>query len=336
MVTVLDVDDVSKTFRGRSPVRANDHVHLTVEEGRVVGLLGHNGAGKTTLVNQIAGLTRPDSGSIRVAGHDAVSDPDRVRRLINVQAQANVPITGLTPRRAIELVGRIRGASRAHVRARADELLDALELTEWAGTPAHKVSGGVARLTAFAMTAVIPGALVILDEPTNDVDPVRRRLLWTQIRRLADDGAGVLLVTHNVREAEHAVDDLVILDRGAVRARGTVTELTHDLRGTLQLVVDLPPGTERSGYPAHTWPDYVTGVSFEGHRAQGTVPAGRSAEAVAWAQHSVETGTIDRFSITPASLEDVYIQLVAGEPTAQTDAAQTDAASTRTVEGARR
>ena len=240
---VLDVDDVSKTFRGRRPVRANDHVHLTVEAGRVVGLLGHNGAGKTTLVNQIAGLARPDAGSIQVCGYDAVTQPDRVRRLINVQAQANVPITGLTPRQAVELVGRVRGASRAHVRARAAELLAALDLTEWAQTPAHKVSGGVARLTAFAMTAVVPGALVILDEPTNDVDPVRRRLLWNQIRRLADDGAGVLLVTHNVREAEHAVDDLVILDRGAVRARGTVAELTHGLRGTLQLALDLPPGS---------------------------------------------------------------------------------------------
>ena len=302
---VLDVDDVSKTFRGRSPVRANDHVHLTVEAGRVVGLLGHNGAGKTTLVNQIAGLVRPDAGSIRVAGYDAVSQPDQVRRQISVQAQANVPITGLTPRRAIELVGRIRGSARTSVRARTEELLHALELTEWADTPAHKVSGGVARLTAFAMTAVVPGALVILDEPTNDVDPVRRRMLWNQIRRLADDGAGVLLVTHNVREAEHAVDDLVILDRGAVLARGTVAELTHELRGTLQLEVDLPPGGD------HTWPAFVTGVSREGHRAQASVPISRSADAVTWAQGGVEAGTLDRFAITPASLEDVYIQLVA-------------------------
>lgn len=312
---VLDVDDVSKTFRGRRPVRANDHVRLTVEAGRVVGLLGHNGAGKTTLVNQIAGLVRPDAGSIHVGGYDALTQPDRVRRLISVQAQANVPITGLTPRQAVELVGRIRGASRTHVRSRAADLLAALDLTEWAQTPAHKVSGGVARLTAFAMTAVVPGALVILDEPTNDVDPVRRRLLWNQIRRLADDGAGVLLVTHNVREAEHAVDDLVILDRGAVRARGTVAELTHGLRGTLQLTLDLPPGA------AHTWPDYVTGASREGHRAQANVPAGRSAEAVAWAQRAVEAGTIDRFSITPASLEDIYIQLVADAPDANAAAA---------------
>lgn len=301
---VLDVNDVTKTYKGKRGIRANDHVDLRVEAGAVVGLLGHNGAGKTTLVNQIAGLGRPDSGSIHVMGVDAVADPDRVRQLISVQAQANVPITGLTPRKAIELVGRIRGGHRPEVQRRTSQLLNSLDLDEWADTPAHKVSGGVARLTAFAMTAVVPGRLVILDEPTNDVDPVRRRLLWSHIRTLADDGAGVLLVTHNVREAEHAVDDLVILDSGAVRAAGTLASLTGPLRSTLQLEVDLIPDRPVA------WPTCVTPVSHEGTRARATVRAEDAAEAVTWAQACVESGSIDRYAITPASLEDIYIQLV--------------------------
>lgn len=303
---VLDVQDVTKTFRARPPVVANDRVSLQVHAGDVVGLLGHNGAGKTTLVNQIAGLSRPDSGTVRVAGADAVASPDAVRRLISVQAQANVPITGLTPRSAVELVGRIRGGSRRDVVRRTEHLVEALDLGQWASTPAHKISGGVARLTAFAMTAVVPGRLVILDEPTNDVDPVRRRMLWSQIRALADDGAGVLLVTHNVREAEHAVDDLVVLDKGAVIARGTVAELTQPLRSTLQLDVDLVPGT-----PVR-WPEHVTPTGQEGTRARATVASHDSARAVAWAQAAVESGEIDRFAITPASLEDIYVRLVSG------------------------
>lgn len=308
-VPALDVADVTKTFGGRRPLRANDGVSLTVPEGAVVGLLGHNGAGKTTLVNQVAGLLLPDSGSLRVVGHDVVAHPERTRREISVQAQANVPITGLTPRTAIELVGRIRGGSRRDVARRTDGLIEALDLGQWASTPAHKVSGGVARLTAFAMTAVVPGRLVILDEPTNDVDPVRRRLLWTQIKALADDGAGVLLVTHNVREAEHAVDDLVILDRGRVIAHGTVAELTHPLRSTLQLDVDLPPGR------AVAWPPCASETGHDGLRARASVPAARAAEAVAWAQDAVDRGDLDRYSVTPASLEDVYVELVgaAGE-----------------------
>jgi ABC-2 type transport system ATP-binding protein len=131
----------------------------------------------------------------------------------------------LTPRTAIDLVGRLRGGERHAVAARTAHLLAALDLMEWADTPAQKVSGGVARLAAFAMAAVVPGRLVVFDEPTNDVDPVRRRLLWAQVRALADSGAAVLVVTHNILEAEAVLDYLVILDRGRIVAEGDVASL---------------------------------------------------------------------------------------------------------------
>ena len=197
MADVLAIEDLHKRFgSGSHAVRANAGVTMRVGAGEVVGLLGHNGAGKTTLVNQVVGLLCPTSGSIRLDGVDAVANPALARRLTNVQAQANVPITGLTPMTAIDLVGRMRGGRPRQTSRRAEQLIEALDLGEWARTPAQKISGGVARLTAFAMCAVVPGRLVILDEPTNDVDPVRRRLLWDQIRLLAEAGAAVLLVTH--------------------------------------------------------------------------------------------------------------------------------------------
>jgi len=226
MDDVLVIAGLRKRY-GKAPkgVQANDGVDLRIGAGQVVGLLGHNGAGKTTLVNQVVGLALPDEGSITLAGIDAIARPDEARKLASVQAQANVPITGLTPRRAIDLVGRLRGGKRADVARRTEHLLDALELGPWADVTAEKVSGGVARLTAFAMAAVAPGALVVLDEPTNDVDPVRRRLLWAEIRRIADEGAAVLLVTHNVREAETVVDRVTILDHGRVLADETPAAL---------------------------------------------------------------------------------------------------------------
>lgn len=301
---VLRIEQLTKRYRGKH-VPANAEVSLTAHAGQVLGVLGHNGAGKTTLVNQITGLLKPDSGSISLAGVDAVAHPARARELVSVQAQANVPITGLTPRAAIELVGRIRGGRAAEIRRRTGELLEALDLGPWADTPAQKISGGVARLTAFCMAAVRPGALVILDEPTNDVDPARRRLLWSAIRAMATQGPAVLLVTHNVREAEHAVDELVILDRGAVRAAGTPAQLTAHLRTQLLLTLDgstspaLPPGlhAERTG-PAQT---------------SVTVPSARGAEVVAWAHAAVDRGELERFALTPASLEDAYLELVAEE-----------------------
>jgi ABC-2 type transport system ATP-binding protein len=230
----LVVRQVSKRYPGRAGVQANDRVSLTVPAGQVVGLLGHNGAGKTTLVGQIVGLLRPDSGSIGLAGHDAIAQPGLARRLASVQVQTACALEGITPRRAIRTIGRLRGGGRAQVRTRTDQLIDALDLGPWADRPSEQLSGGVARLTAFGMAAVVPGALVILDEPTNDVDPVRRRLLWRQIRHLAEAGTAVLLITHNVREAEQVVDRLVVLEQGQVVAAGSLTELTADGRTDLE------------------------------------------------------------------------------------------------------
>lgn len=304
-MAVLTVHQLHKHFgRGPAAVRANDGIDLTVDEGQVVGLLGHNGAGKSTLVNQVVGLLRPDSGSITLGGLDVIAHPASARRLTSVQAQANVPITGLTPRTAIELVGRIRGGRTHEVRATADRLIDALDLGPWATTPAEKISGGVARLTAFAMTAVHPGPLVVLDEPTNDVDPVRRRQLWEQIRTLADDGTAVLLVTHNVREAERVVDRLAVLDHGIVLAEGTPAALVRDRAGHLTLEADLLPGV------IPLWPDGLTVRDHGRLRSTASVPTGQAATVVGWAAHQLSAGRLERYALTPASLEDVYIDLV--------------------------
>ena len=307
--TTLSIRGLRKRYPGRKGVQANDGIDLDVDPGQVVGLLGHNGAGKTTLVNQVVGLVRPDAGTIRLAGIDAVADPAGARRRVSIQAQANVPITGLTPRMAIQLVGRIRGGRTANVVARTDALIEAMDIGPWADTPSQKVSGGIARLTAFCMTAVVPGSLVVLDEPTNDVDPVRRRLLWDAIRRLADDGSGVLLVTHNVREAERVVDNLVILDQGRVLAADTPAGLTASTRGSLTVELDLVPGADLG------WPPGVVETLRGRLRAAGTVPAERAAGVVAWAQAQVYAGRVERYALAPASLEEIYVRLVGAEQT---------------------
>jgi ABC-2 type transport system ATP-binding protein len=306
---MLSIRGLHKTYRGRNGAHANDGIDLDVAPGTVVGLLGHNGAGKTTLVNQVVGIVRPDAGTIRVDGVDAIARPDLAREIVSVQAQANVPITGLTPRRAVELVGRIRGGERAAVQARTTQLLEALDLMAWADTPSQKVSGGIARLTAFAMTTVVPGHLVVLDEPTNDVDPVRRRLLWTEIRRLADEGAAVLLVTHNVREAERVVDDLAVLDHGTVVATGTPADLAAEVAGSLTVELDLTNGWRE-------FPSALGRVEVSGQRAVAQVAPADASTVVAWAQQQVEAGHVDRYALVPASLEDVYVRLVGPEGTA--------------------
>jgi ABC-2 type transport system ATP-binding protein len=302
---LLEVEELTKVYR--AGIRANDRINLEIAEGEVFGLLGHNGAGKTTLVNQVVGLLKPTSGSIRIDGRDMVASPGLARRLCSFQAQAQVPIDGLTPRQAIELLGQLRGASRADVQAARTRLVDALDLGEWLDIEASRLSGGVKRLVAFAMAAVAPGRLVMLDEPTNDVDPVRRRLLWRQVRQLADHGAAVLLVTHNVIEAERSVDRLAILDEGSVIAEGTPADLKARLGASLRLELVLDPDVE--DLPAS--PFGMSSVRV-GNRLMIGVPDADAGAAVGWAESLKRAHAVDEFTLGPATLEDVYVALVEG------------------------
>jgi ABC-2 type transport system ATP-binding protein len=304
-MTVLSVEHVSKTYRGG--VLANDDITLEVAAGEVFGLLGPNGAGKTTLVNQVLAQLLPDHGSIRIDDIDVVANPAEARRLCSFQPQAAAPVDGLTARQSIEIVGAIRGGDRARLRVRSGELLEALDLGEIANRSVP-MSGGMARLTGFCMAAVVPGRVVVLDEPTNDVDPLRRRALWQQIRRLADDGAAVLLVTHNVLEAEKCVDRLAIVAGGRVRAIGPPAQLKTELGAPLRMECTLDPEA-----PMPELPVCATLAAQTGRRLLAHVQLRDVAEVVAWAQHAQDAGVIAEFSVTAASLEDVYANWVRPE-----------------------
>lgn len=329
---VLEVEDLTRRF---GPVLANDGVSLRVRAGEVVGLLGHNGAGKTTLVSQIVGLLKPDAGSIRVAGVDAVADPATARRCVALQAQSQAPMDGLTPRTAIEVAGRLRGMSKAAVAAAARTLAEELDLHEWLDRRAlpdgRGLSGGVRRLTAFAMAAVAPVPLVVLDEPTNDVDAARRRRLWDTVRRLGDEGAGVLLVTHHVVEAERVVDELVVLDHGKVVAAGSPSRLRGTGDHALRLELWLHPDGADPSDPSNqsgAVPVPVARRVRVGRRVLLTLGSADAATAVAWATTLRESRRIEEYTLGPATLEDVYLDVTAGAAGAAgatTDAA-TDAA----------
>ncbi|HWL65366.1 MAG TPA: ABC transporter ATP-binding protein [Actinomycetota bacterium] len=223
---LLEVESVTKVYpRG---IVANDDVSLHIDAGEIYGLLGPNGAGKTTLVSQILGLIEPTSGSISIAGTDVTKKPKVARKACSYQPQTTASPEGLTPLQAVEIVGRIRGLGAGSARARGKELMDALDIRRWADKRIP-LSGGVGRLTSFCMAAVAPGRIVVLDEPTNDVDPLRRKLLWEQVRLLAKRGSAVLLVTHNVLEAERSVDRLAIMVDGRLIAQGTLDSLKSGL-----------------------------------------------------------------------------------------------------------
>lgn len=308
MIDGLSITGLTRTF---GSVRANDDISLRVRSGEVVGLLGHNGAGKTTLVSQVVGLLRPDAGEIRVGAVDAVRDPGDARRHVALQPQAQTPIDGLTPRAAIEIAARLRGLSSRDARAVAVALAEELDIGSWLDRRALPegggLSGGIRRLTGFAMAVAAPAPLLILDEPTNDIDAARRRLLWEAVRRRGDEGAGVLLVTHNVAEAERIVDDLVILDRGRVIAQGSPAHLRGTQDSDLRLELHVPAGgTDPSASERGV---QVRRSVRTGRRVLLTVAADDGADAVSWANALHAESRIEGFSLSPATLEDAYLSL---------------------------
>jgi len=300
---VFEVDDLHKTYDDGGSW-ANAGIDLRIEPGEVFGLLGPNGAGKTTLVKQVVGLLAPTRGTIRLGGYDLVDDPDHARQLCSYLPQAPVPIESFKVHEAIAMAGRIRGGDRDQVARRTEELISDLELGEWRDVVGAKLSGGVRRLVGFAMTVVEPGRLVILDEPTNDVDPRRRRLLWERIRRLGDEEVAVILVTHNVLEAEKSVDRLAIIDDGLVVAEGTPSSLKAGDRALLRLQLMLAPGTESPELPDHLRTEARVGNTLITLVAEADVPA-----SLAWAQGLMASGVAEEYALGATSLEDVYVRL---------------------------
>ena len=298
----LRIEGLTKIYGGTFV--ANDGLTLHVDPGEVYGLLGPNGAGKTTLVKQVIGLLKPTSGTIELDGHDLVANPGLARQLCSYLPQAQMPISSLRVHEAIELTGRIRGGDIPAVRRRADELIEALDLGQWRDTLGSRVSGGIRRLVGFAMVTVWPGRVVILDEPTNDVDPVRRRSLWLLIRSLADAGACVLLVTHNVLEAEKAVDRLAVIDRGHILAEGTPSSLKTDDRDELRLSVMLRPDVATPDLPG-----FVVRSARSGHRLTCEIAEVDAARSIAWARGLLASDVAEEYALGATTLEDVYIRL---------------------------
>ncbi|WP_374228451.1 ABC transporter ATP-binding protein [Streptomyces sp. CNQ085] len=310
------VRDLVKTYparRGRRgapvtpAVRASDGVSLTVRHGEVFGLLGPNGAGKTTLVRQLTGLLRPDSGRVDVLGHDLVRHPRRAARLLAYLGQESTALDELTVALAAETTGRLRGLGAAAARRESDGVLEELGLGAIASRPLKRLSGGQRRLACVAAALVGERSLLVLDEPTTGMDPVARRAVWAAVdRRRAERGATVILVTHNVIEAELVLDRVVVMDRGRAVACGTPAGLKamvgEDVR--LELVWRDRPPLEVPEVAALR-PD----AAQTGRRWTLRLPPEEARAAVAAVTGGPAFAALDDFTLATPSLEDVYLAL---------------------------
>lgn len=205
-----------------------DDVSVTFYSGEIVSLVGHNGAGKTTFLNQLNGTVSSDSGTVYIHGVDITNHPNRARELVSSMPQFQVPIKGVTIKEAIECIGLLKGMKKSELNKSSKQLMDYLAIEKWQSTTGEKLSGGLQRLTSFAMTVVDTPSIIVLDEPTNDVDPFRRTLMWRYLRILANNGATVIIVTHNLFEVERYSDRYLMIDRGKIQKDVNVSDIKKE------------------------------------------------------------------------------------------------------------
>ncbi len=295
----FEIRDLHKTYGQQ--VRANNGLDFAIEAGEVFGILGPNGAGKSTLVQQMVGLSVPTSGEILLQGQPIQPHDRRVRRQVGYLAQRPLALYDLRAREAVVATGRLRGLSRPGAEREADALLAEIGLKDRQDRLVGNLSGGEHRLVGMATALIGSPPVLILDEPTNELDPVARRRVWDMLMRRRAQGTTIVLVTHNVLEAERVVGRVAIMARGRIVAIGTPGELKERLHASVRLEVAL-----REGVPqAEDW--LQRGRQIGERRWSLTLERGRLGETFRRLAEPMTSAEIDDLRITSPTLEDVYL-----------------------------
>jgi sodium transport system ATP-binding protein len=219
---MIAIDDLHKSF---GTVRALRGVSFTARDGRITGLLGPNGAGKSTTLRTLATLLTPDAGRGRVDDHDILTEPLEVRRRLGVLPHSAGVYPNLTGRENIEYFARLHGLGAAEIDKRTGELIELLDMQEFAERRAKGFSHGQRIKVAIARALVHSPRNVVLDEPTNGLDVMATRGLRSLIRQLRDAGHCVLFSSHVMQEVASLCDEVVIIAHGIVVAHGTPEEI---------------------------------------------------------------------------------------------------------------
>jgi ABC-2 type transport system ATP-binding protein len=309
-----ETQDLTKRYAGG--VLANDSINLTIRSGEIFGLLGPNGAGKTTLLRQLMCLLPPSSGTIRLFGEEITrrGGSDRVTQVVSYATQRAGALADLDAAEALRITGHLRGLDRGTAVRQAAALSGEFDLGQFGRRPLGKLSGGEQRLVGFCAALMADRPVLILDEPTNDLDPSHRRQVWDKVMQLnRERGTTVVLVTHNVVEAEKVLERVGIINRGRVVALGTVGELKSRVDQRVRLEFRLRDGQAE---PAQLLAgiDAAAEVRAMGRGLWMTLVERSAVQRVL---DSLTDGqgfeSLDDLRIILPTLEDVYLQLGGGD-----------------------
>ncbi len=300
-MTAIQINSVEKSYKS---LKALDGVSLSIAEGEFFGLLGPNGAGKTTLISTIAGLIRPDRGSVAIHGHDVITDFRAARSKLGVVPQELVFDPFFTVRETLRLQSGYFGLKNND--KWIDEVMGELDLTNKADVNLRALSGGMKRRVLVAQALVHKPPVIVLDEPTAGVDVELRQTLWKFIARLNREGHTVVLTTHYLEEAQAMCQRVAMLKAGQVVALDTMSALIRRISGS-QLIVhlsggDLPEGLrhlvshdEHGNGSGNTYSLRVNDVT----EVEPILARLREAGAV-----------IDEMQLQQADLEDIFLQIM--------------------------
>jgi ABC-2 type transport system ATP-binding protein len=313
------VEDLVKSYPGKVKVTAVDGISFRVDEGKIFGFLGPNGAGKSTTIKILTTLALPTSGRVYVGGFDTVSQASEVRRVAGVALQE----VGIDPlMKSMELLvlqGRLFGASKDEATGRAKELLEVVQLSDAAERRVGTYSGGMRRRLDLAMALVHQPKVLFLDEPTTGLDPVSRRDVWREVRRLNSElGITIFLTTQYLEEADELADTVAIIVGGKIAAEGSPSTLKAAMgEESINLVFDTTETAQKGLSRLENM-----GNRIQLDREMVRIYMSKAAESIPTVINQLQNVGLSPISLTltQPTLDDVFLQvtgqrLIAGEAT---------------------
>lgn len=299
--------------RSFADVHAVRDVSFQAHRGRVTALVGPNGSGKTTLMLMLGTLLRPDAGTVRIAGLDPVSDPERVRATLGWMPDALGAWPSLTARETLIVTARLYRIDKARAAERATALLAQVGLQDLADAPARVLSRGQKQRLGLARALVHDPQVLLLDEPASGLDPVARVELRTLLRRLAAEGRTILVSSHVLSELEEMADDAVFMVKGATVSTERVAAASQSRRLWRVRVVGGDTSVETQKALADALPD-VDAAGLRIDRRDILVPLSSEADAARALAALVRAGlAVTEFAPATGDLEHTFLDLGQGE-----------------------
>ncbi|WP_171416685.1 ATP-binding cassette domain-containing protein [Paenibacillus alvei] len=302
---IYELDHVSQMYK-RGKVKANVDISLQVQDGEILGVLGPNGAGKSTLIKQMIGHLKPTEGRVLFKGMDVSRHTKHVAQQVAYFSQDPHVLSALKAQEALEFTGRLRGMTKSEALRQSAELLEMMGLSDFRHKQLKHLSGGQRRMIGIGTALIGRLPVLIFDEPTNELDPKNRRLVWNLIKERNREGATIILVTHNVLEAEQVVDRVAVVNHGRLLVIDAVAKLKQKVDQRLKFELTTEFGCREAAEQAlRQWGQlHVDGEN----RLRLLVDKSEASLVLDYIVRSPHL-PIEEYAVKPPSLEDVYFHI---------------------------